>query len=92
MLGRLQMSIKECRAAYRELSNEAFQITNYRAAPAIRMPWNWNLKPRFDSAALQRGIKRIIIKALKDRPQNQSSSDDELVNTLLKENDPKCKV
>jgi len=92
MLGRLQMSIKECRAAYRELSDEAFQITNFRAAPAIKMPWNWNLKARFDTKALEKGIKRIIVRVLKKRPGNQLKSGDELVDTLLKEENPKCKV
>ncbi|KAF2817990.1 FabD/lysophospholipase-like protein [Mytilinidion resinicola] len=29
MLGRLHMSIQECRAAYRELSDEAFRVKEY---------------------------------------------------------------
>ena len=58
----------------------------------IAMVLNWNLKARFDSAALESGIKRIVVRVLKERPEYQSKSDDELADTLLKENNPKCKV
>jgi hypothetical protein len=92
MLCRLKMSIKECRAAYRVLSLEAFQAKKYRATPAIKLPWNWNLKARFDSEALEKGIKQVIVEALKKFPQNQSKEDAELENTLLKEDNPSCKM
>jgi len=92
MLGRLKMSITDCRAAYRVLSLEAFQAKNYRATPAIKLPWNWNLKARFDSEALEKGIRRVIVEALRKLPQNHSKEDAELENTLLKEDNPSCKV
>lgn len=86
------MSIEDCRQAYRELSEEAFQQQNYTAAPAFRMPWNWDLKARFDSAALERGMKRIIVTKLRQDPGNDSKSDKELEDTLLKDPKSKCKV
>ena len=86
------MTIKECRLAYRELSNEVFQAKHYITAPRVRMPWNWHLKGRFDSEALEKGIKRIVVKALRERPENRGKSDMELENTLLKEDDAKCKM
>jgi hypothetical protein len=92
MLGRLQMSIKECRAAYRDLSDSVFQAKNYIAAPWWSFPWNWELKGRFDSDALERGIKTIVLKALRDRPKNFDKTDEELENALLKDENPKCKV
>ncbi|KAF2802729.1 FabD/lysophospholipase-like protein [Mytilinidion resinicola] len=92
MLGRLQMSIEDCRQAYRELSDEAFQLKNYQAAPAFRAPWNWNLKARFDSAALERGIKRIIVRELRRDPGNDAKSDKELEDTLLRDKQSKCKT
>jgi hypothetical protein len=92
MLGRLHMTIDECRAAYRELSDEAFQVKNYRAAPALRMPWHWDLKARFDSVALEQGFKRIIVRALQEQPGHSLRSVEELTDTLLKEASPKCRV
>jgi Patatin-like phospholipase len=92
MLGRLHMSIDECRKAYRELSDEAFSQKNNRAKPSWTWPWKWKLKARFDSDALERGIKRIIVAALQQRPENQSLSHEELESFLLKEENPKCKV
>ncbi|RDW65916.1 uncharacterized protein DSM5745_09655 [Aspergillus mulundensis] len=92
MLGRLHMTIDECRAAYRDLSDEAFQITNHRAAPSFSMPWNWKLPARFDTEALERGFKRIIVNALKKRSENACKAEEELTDTLLKEASPKCRV
>ncbi|KAI9683039.1 MAG: hypothetical protein M1822_006232 [Bathelium mastoideum] len=93
MLGRLQMSIEECRAAYRELSVQAFQPVNRTTTPSWRKaPWKWKLNGRFDSAALEKGIKRIIVEKLRQRPENQSKTDQELEDTLLKDVDARCKV
>ena len=92
MLGRLQMSIDECRAAYRDLSLEAFQATNYIAAPAWKKPWNWKLNGRFDSKALERGIKKIVVQKLKQKEENKGKSDQELQDTLLKDINAPCKV
>ena len=92
MLGRLQMSVKECRDAYRELSDEVFQIKNYRAAPAMKLPWNWALKGRFDTEALEKGIKKIVVNTLRQRPENVAKEVNELENMLLKEDNPNCKV
>jgi hypothetical protein len=92
MLGRLQMSVKECREAYRELSGDVFQLTNYRAAPWFGMPWDWKLKGRFNSTALEKGIKKIVRESLRKRPENKDKTDEELESMLLKEEDPKCKV
>jgi hypothetical protein len=92
MLGRLQMTVQECREAYRNLSDGVFQAKNYVAAPWWTMPWNWELKGRFDSDALERGMKSIVLEALRKRPENREKSDEELENTLLKDEDTKCKV
>lgn len=92
MLGRLRMTAGECREAYRELSAEAFESKNYTAAPAWRMPWNWQLQGRFNSPALERGIKKIIVRALRRDPTNDAKSDAELENALLKDPTSKCRV
>jgi len=93
MLGRLGMTIAECLEAYRDLSNEVFQQANYIPVPWFSWPWNWLLKGRFDSAVLERAIKKIIVKALKDQPGNRNATIEELENTLFWEkHNPKCKV
>jgi hypothetical protein len=92
MLGRLEMSIKDCREAYRVLSNDVFQPKNYIAKPWFRMPWNWHIKGRFDSDALEKGIKRIIVQELKKRLSSAGKTDEELENTLLHDENAKCKV
>jgi len=55
-----EVGVEECRGAFRELSDEAFQLINYRAVPAWSMPLKSELKGRFDSDALKRGIKKIV--------------------------------
>jgi len=92
MLGRLHMSVEECRDAYRELSDKAFCLKKGWVKPSLKAPLYWKLRDRFDSDALERGIKRIIVAALKKRPENQSVSKEELESSLLKEENPKCKV
>ena len=92
MLGRLQMSVKECRLAHRDLADNVFQVRNYRVRPRLRLPWNWSLNARFDSEALKKGIKRIVLTKLRERPENKAKKDEELEGTLLKEDNPKCRV
>jgi patatin-like phospholipase/acyl hydrolase len=92
MLGRLEMSIKDCREAYRVLSNDVFQQKNYIAEPWFNMPWNWHIKGRFDSDALKKGIKKIIVQELKKRRSSAGKTDEELENTLLHDENAKCKV
>lgn len=92
MLGRLGMGIRECREAYRELAGHVFQLKNARATPSLRAPWNWQLNGRFDSDALSAAIKRVVLNKLRQSPENESASDEELENSLLKEDNPSCKV
>jgi patatin-like phospholipase/acyl hydrolase len=92
MLGRLRMTIKECRDAYMSLSKEAFQAKNLIIRPGWSWPWRARLQARFDTAALERGIRELIVTALRNDPNNESKSDEELAGTLLKDVDSKCKV
>ena len=92
MLGRLRMTVKDCREAYRVLSNDVFQAKHYIAEPWFKMPWNWQLKGRFDTEALEKGIKRIVVEALRKLPENADKTDQELEKTLLKDEREGCKV
>ncbi|KAH7304220.1 acyl transferase/acyl hydrolase/lysophospholipase [Rhexocercosporidium sp. MPI-PUGE-AT-0058] len=74
MLGRLHMSVDECLAAYRKLSDEVFQAKHYAAAPWWTFPWNWELKGRFDTEALERAIKSLVVEQLRKRPENRDNS------------------
>ncbi|KAF2840294.1 FabD/lysophospholipase-like protein [Patellaria atrata CBS 101060] len=79
MLGRLKMTVEECREAYRELADEVFQPMNHLIAPAWTPFWRWRFNARFDTEALERSIKKIIFEQLKK-------------DTLFQEDNPTCKV
>jgi hypothetical protein len=74
MLGRLRMSIDDCIEAYLSLSDEVFQ------KKAHRVKLSGKLQGRFDSAALERAVKRILV----------TTGHDE--NVLLKVTPGKCRV
>lgn len=92
MLGRLRMTIDECRQAYLGLAAEAFELNNHKVKPKWGAPWKWELNARFNTEALERGIKRIIVTALKRDPENELLSSSELENTLLKDTQSNCKM
>jgi len=74
MLGRLRMTVDECITAYTSLSDRVFEKKSHRVN--IR----GKLQGRFDTAELERAIKRI----LRDRGLGE--------DTLLKDVDASCKV
>ncbi|KAF2623699.1 FabD/lysophospholipase-like protein [Macroventuria anomochaeta] len=86
MLGRLGMTIDECRHAYLDLAAEAFELKNHPAKPMWGIPWKWELNARFNTEALECGMKRIIRRALRRDPAIEMLLDTELENALLKDN------
>jgi hypothetical protein len=75
MLGRLKMTIEDCIEAYMSLANEVFEQQRHRVT--IR----GDIQGRFDTAALERAVKRIVVR--------QGLAED----TLLKDHpDADCKV
>jgi predicted acylesterase/phospholipase RssA len=75
MLGRLHMTVDECTNAYTSLSDKVFE------QKAHRVKISGKLQGRFDSAELERAVKRIML----DRGLNQ--------DTPLKDSpDAPCKV
>lgn len=75
MLGRLKMTVDECISAYADLSDEVFQKKHHRVN--IRA----GIQGRFDSSALERAVKEIIVSKGFDK--------DEL---LFDKHDDACKV
>ncbi|KAF3034823.1 hypothetical protein E8E11_000639 [Didymella keratinophila] len=95
MLGRLEMSIAECREAYATLSRKAFTpVKKYAAGPGWfgLLPWNWVIQARFDTMALELGIKQLVRDVLKRDPSNATKTDEELDATLLRSIQSKCQV
>lgn len=75
MLGRLKMSIKECIDAYTTLSAKVFKKKRHR------LMWMGKFQGRFDSAELERSVKKILVE------RNLQE------NELLKDaSDSSCKV
>lgn len=60
MLGRLRMSISQCRAAYEELASEAFQPVNYSHHPLKKVKDKLQANPQFDVGALESAIRKVI--------------------------------
>lgn len=56
MLGRLEMSVDECIAAYSDLAAAVFS-EKVRRIPVNR---KGEVRPRFDSAVLESAIKKVI--------------------------------
>jgi patatin-like phospholipase/acyl hydrolase len=81
MLGRLKMTIEECIIAYLQISREVFQprrrSLNFlgKANDALKV------RGRFNSDALKKGIKRVVIQAGEDADAK-----------LKVEDQPKCRV
>ncbi|KAJ4989895.1 ankyrin repeat protein [Stagonosporopsis vannaccii] len=92
MLGRLQMTTEECKEAYRQLSAKAFKYKGRPVKAAFSNPLKWEVKARFDTAELERGMKDLITAVLKRDPANKDKSDDELENALLYSPEARCKV
>lgn len=76
MLGRLKMTVDECISAYADLSDEVFQKKHHRVN--IRAG---GIQGRFDSSALERAFKEIIV--------SRGFDEDEL---LFDNHDGACKV
>jgi hypothetical protein len=69
MLGRLKMSIEECIDAYTLLSDKVFEKQQHRVTVKGK------IQGRFDTAALERAVKQLLVKQglgedalLKDSP------------------------
>lgn len=92
MLGRLQMTTEECKEAYRNLSARAFNYKGRPVKPAFSNPLKWDVKARFDTAELEKGMKELITAALRRDPANKDKDDTELENALLYDPKAKCKV
>ena len=93
MLGRLQMTIAECREAYLDISAKLFQpLKKHPAKARFSRPWKWSAQARFNTTALEDGMKSIVVKALRQRPGNAILSDKDLEKTLLWDHDSSCKV
>jgi hypothetical protein len=56
MLGRLRMSVKDCKAAYINLSERAFTKKNFLG----RVTGKFTVGPRFETRPLEDAIKTII--------------------------------
>jgi hypothetical protein len=54
MLGRLQMTVQECIDAYTALSQKVFEKQSHRLSIKGR------IQGRFDAAALEQAVKRIL--------------------------------
>ena len=75
MLGRLKMTVDECIGAYADLSDEVFQKKRHRVNK------RGGIQGRFDSSALERAVKKIVV--------SKGFDEDEL---LFDEQDSACKV
>ena len=56
MLGRLEMDVEECIAAYTSLMKAVF-VERYSWLP---VSWKGKVKPRFDSKKLKCAVERVI--------------------------------
>ena len=63
MLGRMKMSIDECMAAYKELSDQVF-----RRAHLLPVTLSGRVRGKYDSNALEKAVKRYL--AQKSLPEN----------------------
>jgi hypothetical protein len=85
MLGRLEMSVEECIAAYLRLSAQAFTLNGgwLQSINVFNLDWStWppNIGAKFDSEALAAAIKELVAQ----------ETDDE--SALLLQDDPECQV
>jgi hypothetical protein len=77
MLGRLRMSIADCKRWYLEIATEAFTPTASRYNPISR----WFAGATFDAEKLETSIYRIILSAL---PEGSKLHNDPQFNKKLK--------
>jgi hypothetical protein len=63
MLGRLKMDIEDCITAYLQISRDVFQPTKKRFNIFGRASDALNVRGRFNSEALKKGIQKIVEKA-----------------------------
>ncbi|KAG7124123.1 Calcium-independent phospholipase A2-gamma like protein [Verticillium longisporum] len=75
MLGRLRMSVDECIAAFTSLCDGVFEKKKHH-----RVRMNGKLRGRFDSRALERAIKQILVRTNHDE------------NILLRDASSSCRV
>ncbi|KAH0553145.1 hypothetical protein GP486_006670 [Trichoglossum hirsutum] len=76
MLGRLHMTLEECKKAYIQLSKTIFTARHPRSK-VIRKPYDlWNVNSKFDSTALEAAIKTEIGRKL----SSSSKPEDELLS------------
>lgn len=80
MLGRLRMSVVECRDAYLELSKDIFRLKRGRFNKAGQVLDMLEGAGKFDAKALENAIKEVI------RGRNLSE------DSLLKDSEQHCKV
>jgi hypothetical protein len=84
MLGRLHMTLEECKKAYIQLSKTIF-TAKHPTSKVIRKPYDmWNVNSKFDSTALEAAIKTEIWGKL---PRTAKPEDE-----LLNDPDESCKV
>lgn len=74
MLGRLRMTVDECITAYTSLSDRVFEKKSHR------VKINGKLQGRFDTAALEKAIKKILVESGHDE------------DALLKDSPASCRV
>lgn len=66
MLGRLRMSIADCRKAYKQLSKQAFTPLHSKANILARVSGFWNVSGgTFDERELEKAIKSVVASSLK---------------------------
>ncbi|KAE9364538.1 FabD/lysophospholipase-like protein [Stipitochalara longipes BDJ] len=65
MLGRLRMSIADCRKAYEEISQQAFTPLHSKANFVVSAFSFWNVGSTFDEKELEKAIKEVIGTSLK---------------------------
>ena len=80
MLGRLEMDVDECIAAYLNFIGPVFQRNPWRW-PIDWLDWKLQLRPRFSSDKLEKAIKDIVYSYTNDEDME-----------LMAEEDPHCKM
>ena len=68
MLGRLEMDVDECISAYSELAEAVFG----EKLSSIPFDWRGKIQPRFDSAKLEKAIRKMVVQS--------SASETDLLN------------
>ena len=91
MLGRLRMTMSECRAAYENLSEKAFTPVHSKAHIVAAGRAFWKGSATFDVTKLESAIRQVLA-------ENQQNIQNHPLKALLKEDEPSagearaCKV